>query len=176
MLFRSDELKAYLDQFPTGLFAAVARARLKALESTQVATISPAPSISPQAPSVSTVSAETAFKQGEEAAKRGDYVEAVRLYRLAANQGNPAAQYNLGVMYENGRGGLAKDDAEAVRLYRLAANQGNPTAQASLGFMYAQGRGGLQKDLSEAKRWYQLAARQNFQPAQEAVRRLNETW
>lgn len=51
-------------------------------------------------------------------------VEAARLYKLAADQGYVAAQTNLGVFYEIGRGGLAKNDEEAGRLYKLAADQG----------------------------------------------------
>jgi uncharacterized protein len=31
-----------------------------------------------------------------------DYAEAVKWYRLAAEQGNAQAQYNLGLMYANG--------------------------------------------------------------------------
>ena len=49
-------------------------------------------------------------------------------YRLAADQGDAAAQFNLGVMYDNGRGVL-KDEAEAVRWYRLAAEQGDADAR-----------------------------------------------
>ena len=52
-----------------------------------------------------------------------DEKEAVRLYRLAAEQGNAAAQTNLGWMYANGQG-VTQDEKEAVRLYRLAAEQG----------------------------------------------------
>ena len=52
----------------------------------------------------------------------------------------PAAQVNLGVFYENGRGGLPKDDREAARLYKLAADQGNARAQGNLGVFYEQGR------------------------------------
>ena len=33
-----------------------------------------------------------------------DYAEAVKWYRLAADQGMGEAQYNLGVMYKNGLG------------------------------------------------------------------------
>ena len=58
-------------------------------------------------------------------------------YRLAAEQGDASAQYNLGVMYAKGRGVL-KDEAEAVRWYRLAAEQGDAYAQNNLGVMYAQ--------------------------------------
>jgi TPR repeat protein len=58
--------------------------------------------------------------------------EAARLYKLAADQGDAAAQYNLGVLYAEGRGGLAKNDQEAVRLYKLAADQGHAAAQYSV--------------------------------------------
>ncbi len=58
--------------------------------------------------------------------------QAVRLYRLAANQGMASGRNNLGAMYELGRGGLTADRAEAVRLYRLAARQGETNAQQNL--------------------------------------------
>ena len=57
-----------------------------------------------------------------------DDAEAVRWYRLAADQGLANAQYNLGVMYADGEG-VPEDDAEAVRWYRLAADQGLANAQ-----------------------------------------------
>ena len=60
-----------------------------------------------------------------------DYAEAVRLYSLAAAQGHAQAQYNLGVMFEEGKG-VAQDRAEAIRLYRLAAAQGHAYATAAL--------------------------------------------
>jgi TPR repeat protein len=60
-----------------------------------------------------------------------DYEEAVRLYRLAAAQGDADAQYSLGVKFEDGRG-VAQDRAEAIRWYRLAAAQGYAAASAAL--------------------------------------------
>ena len=56
-----------------------------------------------------------------------DDAEAVRWYRLAAEQGDANAQYNLGVRYGAGEG-VPPDDAEAVRWFRLAAEQGDATA------------------------------------------------
>ena len=53
-----------------------------------------------------------------------DYAEAVKWYRLAAEQGDVAAQYNLGIMYDNGDG-VPQDYKEAVKWYRLAAEQGD---------------------------------------------------
>jgi TPR repeat protein len=92
--------------------------------------------------------------------------EAAQLYRLAADQGNSYAQYNLGVLYHQGRGGLQKDEHEAAQLYKLAADQGNAAAQYNLGVFDAEGRGGLQKDEREAAQLYKLAADQGNAAAQ----------
>ena len=63
-----------------------------------------------------------------------DDAEAVRWYRLAAEQGHASAQFNLGLMYDKGEG-VPQDDAEAVRWFRLAAEQGNAWAQKRLDAM-----------------------------------------
>ena len=57
--------------------------------------------------------------------------EAVKLLRLAADQRNALAQYQLGVMYEKGAG-VQASKTEAVKWFRLSANQGNPAAKDSL--------------------------------------------
>jgi TPR repeat protein len=58
--------------------------------------------------------------------------EAARLYKLAADQGNAGGQANLGLLYEEGRGGLPENDREAARLFKLAADQGDARAQDAL--------------------------------------------
>ena len=75
--------------------------------------------------------------------------------RAKAEQGDVQAQYNLGIMYETGRGG-PQDEAEAVRWYRLAAEQGDAEAQFNLGAMHASGRGVPQDDVT-AHMWFNLA-------------------
>ena len=93
-----------------------------------------------------------------------DDAEAVRRFRLAAEQGDANSQFNLGVMYAEGHG-VPRDDAEAVRWYRLAADQGLANAQYILGAMYATGRG-VPQDYAEALEWYRLAADQGHATAQ----------
>lgn len=51
--------------------------------------------------------------------------------RAAAEQGDPLAQYNLGVIYEHGAG-VAKNLDEAVRWYEAAADQHVAEAAAAL--------------------------------------------
>lgn len=69
-----------------------------------------------------------------------------------------SAQFNLGVIYEEGRG-VPKDAIEAAKWYRLAAEQGHAGAQAGLAAMYADGRG-VAKDEAEALHWFHKAAEQ----------------
>ena len=64
------------------------------------------------------------FSDGQAAFNRQDYTTALRLWRLAAEQGDADSQSNLGRMYANGLG-VPKDDKLAVKWYRLAADQGN---------------------------------------------------
>jgi TPR repeat protein len=48
--------------------------------------------------------------------------------RKLADQGNAEAQYNLGLMYEQGRG-VQQDDVKAVKWFQKAAYQGDAIAQ-----------------------------------------------
>ena len=73
-----------------------------------------------------------------------------------AEDGSQLAQFELGNMYENGRGVL-QDYAEAVRWYRLAADQGNANAQSNLGIIYEYGNSVLQDNVM-AQMWYNIAS------------------
>ena len=79
--------------------------------------------------------------------------EAVKWYRLAAEQGHADAQFNLGNMYARGDG-VPENDAEAVKWYRLAAEQGDAVAQYNLGVMYANGEGVLRSGAAAADWFY----------------------
>ena len=83
---------------------------------------------------------------------RGDYKSAVRLLRPLAEQGDAEAQYNLGVMYDQGYG-VPQDYAEAMKWYRKAAEQGDAEAQHSLGYMYRNGLG-VPQDYVLAHMWH----------------------
>ena len=63
-----------------------------------------------------------------------DYAEALRLFRLAAEQGEAGAQRQLGDMYEFGWS-IEKNIPMARHWYELAAEQGDPLAQNALRLM-----------------------------------------
>jgi len=93
-----------------------------------------------------------------------NYGEAVRWYRLAAEQEYSWAQYNLGWMYLHGEG-LPQDNVEALNWIQLAVGQDNIGAQTTLGNMYYEGNG-VPQDYGEAVKWYRLAAEQGDNVAQ----------
>ena len=99
--------------------------------------------------------------------------EAVRWYRLAAEQGDATAQNNLGFMYARGEG-VPEDDVEAVKWYRLAAEQGDATAQTNLGVMYAIGAG-LRQNNVRAYAWFSVAAAQGDEDARSKRDIISET-
>ena len=102
------------------------------------------------------------LESAEAAYDRGDYAEAVRWYRMAADQGNATAQTILGSMYGNTFRDVQvvpQNYAEAVRWYRMAADQGNSQGQLSLGHRYLHGEG-VPTNYVEAYKWFALSAAQ----------------
>jgi len=83
-----------------------------------------------------------------------DIKEAVRLWRVAADLGNPIAQYNLGLRYYQGKG-APKDFITACRLYESAAKQGHKPAALAVSKMYKEGIGVI-KDETKAKKYAEI--------------------
>ena len=110
------------------------------------------------------VSVSQDFQVGLDAARKGDFATALREWTPLAEQGDDAAQFNLGLMYRNGLGVL-QDYKTAMKWFTLAAEQGVADAQTSLGVMYYNGRG-VPPDYATAAKWYTLAAEQGVAHAQ----------
>ena len=90
------------------------------------------------------------FGVGVKAYNRGDYTTALRISRQFADQGDTAAQNNLGVMCENGQG-VTQNSKELAKWYRKAATQGYAKAQYNLGNMNYRDQG-VPQDYYEAMR------------------------
>lgn len=104
------------------------------------------------------------LEDGRAAYNRGDYATALGLFRPLAEQGDAAAQNDLGWMYSHGDG-VTQDVKEAIRLYQLSAKQGNASAEYNLGVMYFEGSS-VPRDFREAIKWYRAAAAQGDVNAQ----------
>ena len=89
--------------------------------------------------------------------------------RDLAENGDAAAQAEMGERYENGRE-VVRDYSVAVSWFRQAAEQGHAPGQTGLGSMYRRGRG-VQQDYAEAARWFRRAAEQGYASGQYNRRR-----
>ena len=84
--------------------------------------------------------------------------EVVRLWEGAAEQGLAHAQFNLGIMYDQGQG-VDVNYKKAIEWYEKAAKQGHAGAQYNLGAMYDEGKG-VDGNYKKAIEWYEKAAKQ----------------
>ncbi len=96
------------------------------------------------------------IRNGQAAFNSQNYAEALKIWRPIAERGVPAAQYNLGFMYESGWG-VVRNDQEAAGWYRSAADQGHAKAQFNLGRLYMEGRG-VEQNKGLGLYWIQNAA------------------
>lgn len=96
------------------------------------------------------------FERGVRAAAGGDYEAAFIFWKPLAEAGHVDAQFNLGLMYDNGTG-VARSLETAAAWYRRAAEAGDRTAQSYLGEMYAKGQG-VEQSFEQAAEWYEKAA------------------
>src|SRR5581483_4178960 len=96
------------------------------------------------------------FEAGVNAYKKGDYMTAAKEWRPLAEEGSAAAQYNLGLLYVDGRG-VPKDTAEAAKWFTRAAEQGYTQAQHNLGAMYGSGQG-VKRDYIQAYKWLNVCS------------------
>ena len=83
---------------------------------------------------------QAGFYEGLVAANKGDYQTAFKEWKPLAEQGYASAQYNLGIMYDKGKG-VAQNYTQAVAWYKKAAAQGFASAQYNLALMYYKGHG-----------------------------------
>ena len=91
----------------------------------------------------------------------GDYHGAAKLLKPRAEEGDPEAQFNLGLYYFQGLGG-DRNYAEAAKLFRGAAEQGHVMAANNLGAMNMDGRG-IPRNLPEAWFWFAVVAHRGDQ-------------
>lgn len=100
--------------------------------------------------------AASEYSSGIFAYRNGQYPRAVALLKPLALEGDPYAQFALGVMYDDGIG-LPRNFTLALLWYKKSAAQGLADAQYMAGRFYGSGRG-VKQDPAAALFWFELAA------------------
>jgi len=112
----------------------------------------------------------TVLGGGYQSYLKGDYDAAYEEWLPLAELGDVEAQFNLGVLYDEGAG-VAQDLAIAADWYQKAAEQGFIDAQANLGLMYYRGQG-VPRDQEKATDWFRKAASQGDQEAADYLKQI----
>lgn len=172
------ELAAYLNKYPDGHFAELARRKIETADRAWVAQLgltdvdwsnkSGADLIAMLGPLASRAELESRARRnvpealtllGMVASDANSKETAAELYRTAAELGFPRAECTWAYCLANGDG-VPKDEHKAVEFYLRSADAGIAIAQNNLGVMYARGRG-VARDPKEAVKYYRKAVDQN---------------
>lgn len=107
-------------------------------------------------PKVAAAPVETPSLEGAaRAVETGDYAKARSFYRDLASQGNSEAAFQLGSLYQYGRG-VQASAATALSWFMKAASEGHFMSQIRVGVAYQTGNG-TQMDLPTALVWFRKA-------------------
>lgn len=115
-------------------------------------------------------------QQAYSAYQKGDFHLAKAIWQDEAQKGSSHAQYNLGVIYAEGRG-TYRSPAQAVKWWQEAAEQGHAQAQHNLALSYMGAESDLPgqattPDHSQARHWLEKAANQGLAHSQYYLARI----
>lgn len=123
------------------------------------------------------------YESGIVVAKNLD--ETIKWWSKAADLGNTSALFNLASLYSSERVGtfdmykgkeIPKNPDEAFWLWKILGEQKEtPAGMYHLGNCYWYGEG-VGRSYKEAVKWWQKSARKDFKQAQEALKKIDETW
>lgn len=99
--------------------------------------------------------AQDGFGEAVAAYRAGSHGKALEGWRSLADEGNPLAQYNVGLLHYQGRG-TTRSYAQALIWFHAAARQGLASSYLRLGAMFERGEG-VPRDFEQAYLWYTLA-------------------
>ncbi|NCJ04957.1 sel1 repeat family protein [Synechococcales cyanobacterium C] len=101
------------------------------------------------------------LENGQAAFEAEDYINAFRLLKPIAEQGNAEAQCVIANMYQLGLG-LERDFSEAIHWYEKSAEQGYGVASNNLAEIFRSGACGIAANQEKAEKWYHKAREQEF--------------
>ena len=96
------------------------------------------------------------YERGFRALEDGKFDEALYYISLYAANGDPRAQYTMGVMHRRGAG-VKQDNREALLWFLAAAESGHMLGQYAAGLAFDQGRG-IDRDFDNAVHYLREAA------------------
>ncbi len=104
------------------------------------------------------------YEKGTKAFAEGDFKAAANYWLADAYLGSPEAQFNIGVLYIEGKG-VRENRGEAIFWFRKAAKQGHQEAQYNLGHLLLEQHDNME-NITEGIEWWRKSAQGGFAIAQ----------
>ena len=108
------------------------------------------------------------YAKGLEFLKKQDIAGAIPWFERAIEQGNPEANYHMGLLHARGDN-VPQDYMLAHEHFHKAAMMGHPKALYYLGHLYGEGSG-VEQDYVEALKWFWLSASYGDKRAKKFIR------
>lgn len=103
------------------------------------------------------------LEDGIAAYDRNDFKQALSILQPLANNGDPSAQFTMGLIAYNGLG-AAQDYSQAMKWFLGAASKNLAAAEYCVGVMHAHGQG-VTANQKTALDWYKRAANKGYPAA-----------
>lgn len=113
---------------------------------------------------ISPASPQKLYQKGIDSYMNGEYESAFYFFQKAANQSYADAQYQLGLMYNQGVG-VEKNVNQAKSFFELATKQNHAESAYQLGLLYENSQDET-PNYEEARHWYEKAANNDHLEAQ----------
>jgi TPR repeat protein len=113
------------------------------------------------------------FEAGYAAYQRGDFATALAEWQPLAEAGDPKAQFNLGVLYDEGKG-VVRSRAMTIAWWEKAAAQRMPLALHNLAHLYLGGGDGASPDYDKAREYLELATKLGLPRSQYTLGKMYE--
>lgn len=107
------------------------------------------------APAMYLLACDLLVRPGNNRKRAENEMEAKVWLERAAAEKYAAAEYSLGLLYEQGRCGCEKSHEAAFTWFLKSADHGDPLAQLKVGIYYFEGRTGVIVDYESARAWFE---------------------
>ena len=102
------------------------------------------------------------------------YQKMMEWYKKGAEYGDGESQYQLGIIYKEGKYGQTIDLEKSLYWFKKVSDYNYKWATYNIGEIYEYGGNGINKDIQEALTWYKRSADAGYYKAKERLKKFEK--
>ena len=103
-----------------------------------------------------------------------NYQKMMEWYKKGAEYGDGESQYQLGIIYKEGKYGQTIDLEKSLYWFKKVSDYNYKWATYNIGEIYEYGGNGINKDIQEALTWYKRSADAGYYKAKERLKKFEK--